>query len=192
MLEREVKLVPPIYVKPFVKRQKYDAADAEAIVEVASRPTIRFVRVKTVERQGQGMLFRMRDPLVRQRTQSINALRRHLAEFGIIAAQAPHGSSGCGRPSTTRRSRCRTRYASSPAFSSIRLRRSARKLALSRRDIRWRVPKDAQNVRLMSIPGVGALSATAVHAFCPSMTTFQSGRDFAAWVGLTPRQDSTG
>src|ERR671933_2958990 len=88
-LGHTVRLVPPIYVKPFVKRQKNDAADAEAIAEAASRATMRFVEVKTAEQQGQGMLFRTRDLLVRQRTQSINALRGHLAEFGVIAAKGP-------------------------------------------------------------------------------------------------------
>ena len=88
-LGHEVKLVPPIYVKPFVKRQKNDAADAEAICEAASRPTMRFVAVKTQEQQSQGMLFRTRDLLVRQRTQTINALRGHFAEFGVVAPQGP-------------------------------------------------------------------------------------------------------
>ena len=88
-LGHEVKLVPPIYVKPFVKRQKNDAADAEAICEAASRPTMRFVAVKTREQQAQGMLFRTRDLLVRQRTQTINALRGHFAEFGVVAPQGP-------------------------------------------------------------------------------------------------------
>src|SRR6056297_3523245 len=80
-LGHEVRLIAPTYVKPFVKRQKNDAADAEAIAEAASRPTMRFVAVKSAEQQGQGMLFRTRDLLVRQRTQTINALRGHLAEF---------------------------------------------------------------------------------------------------------------
>ncbi len=88
-LGHEVKLVPPIYVKPFVKRQKNDASDAEAICEAASRPTMRFVAVKTREQQAQGMLFRTRDLLVRQRTQTINALRGHFAEFGAVAPQGP-------------------------------------------------------------------------------------------------------
>ena len=88
-LGHEVKLVPPIYVKPFVKRQKNDAADAEAICEAASRPTMRFVAVKTREQQAQGMLFHTRDLLVRQRTQTINALRGHFAEFGVVAPQGP-------------------------------------------------------------------------------------------------------
>ncbi len=88
-LGHEVKLIPPIYVKPFVKRQKNDAADAVAICEAAQRPTMRFVAVKTEEQQAQGMLFPARDLLVRQRTQTINALRGHLAEYGVIAPQGP-------------------------------------------------------------------------------------------------------
>ena len=88
-LGHEVKLVPPIYVKPFVKRQKNDAADAEAICEAASRPTMRFVAVKTKAQQSRGMLFRTRDLLVRQRTQTTNALRGHFAEFGVVAPRGP-------------------------------------------------------------------------------------------------------
>jgi transposase len=82
-----VKAIPPIYVKPFVKRQKNDAADAEAIAEAASRPTMRFVALKTEQQQARAMIFRARDLLVRQRTQLINALRGHLAEYGVVAAQ---------------------------------------------------------------------------------------------------------
>src|SRR6202044_2443600 len=88
-LGHEVRLVPPIYVKPFVRRQKNDAADAEAIAEAASRPTMRFVALKTEEQQARAMLFRKGDFLVRQRTQLINALRGHLAEHGVVAAQGP-------------------------------------------------------------------------------------------------------
>ena len=88
-LGHEVRLIPPLYVKPFVKRQKNDAADAEAICEAAQRPTMRFVAVKTEEQQARGMLFHTRDLLVRQRTQTINVLRGHLAEFGIVAPQGP-------------------------------------------------------------------------------------------------------
>ncbi len=93
-LGHEVRLVPPIYVKPFVKRQKNDAADAEAISEAAQRPTMHFVAVKTESQQAQAMLFRTRDLLVRQRTQTINALRGHLAEFGVVA---PQGTAQVGR-----------------------------------------------------------------------------------------------
>ena len=90
----DVRLVPPIYVKPFVKRQKNDAADAEAICEAAQRPTMRFVAVKGEEQQARAMLFHTRDLLVRQRTQTINALRGHLAEFGVVA---PQGVAHVGR-----------------------------------------------------------------------------------------------
>ena len=110
-LGHAVRLVPPIYVKAYVKRQKNDASDAEAICEASSRPTMRFVAVKTEEQQARGMLFRTRDLLVRQRTQTINALRGHLAEFGVIAPQGPaHVGRLCWRPNactaTTRRCRC--------------------------------------------------------------------------------------
>src|SRR5262249_43559227 len=88
-LGHEVRLIPPAYVKPFVRRQKNDATDAEAIAEAASRPTMRFVAVKSEEQQARGMLFRTRDLLVRQRTQMINALRGHLSEHGVVAAQGP-------------------------------------------------------------------------------------------------------
>src|SRR4029079_6483127 len=88
-LGHEVRLIPPAYVKPFVKRQKNDASDAEAIAEAASRPTMRFVAVKSEEQQARAMLFRTRDLLVRQRTQLINALRGHLAEHGVVRAQGP-------------------------------------------------------------------------------------------------------
>ncbi len=97
-LGHEVRLVPPIYVKPFVKRSKNDAADAEAITETAQRPTMHFVAVKTEAQQAQGMLFRTRDLLVRQRTQTINALRGHLAEYGVVA---PQGRAVISRPVTT-------------------------------------------------------------------------------------------
>lgn len=191
-LGHAVRLVPPIYVKPFVKRQKNDAADAEAIAEAASRPTMRFVAVKTTEQQAQSMLFRTRDLLVRQRTQSINALRGHLAEFGIVAPQGPaqidrlrqavHDETGT-LPEMVR------------DLAQLLLDQIAMlgaKIDALEKDIRCRAPRDAQIARLMSIPGVGAIGATAVQAFSPPMTAFQSGRDFAAWVGLTPRQHSTG
>jgi len=191
-LGHTVKLMPPIYVKPFVKRQKNDMADAEAIAEAASRPTMRFVAVKAAEQQGQGMLFRTRDLLVRQRTQSINALRGHLAEFGVVAPKGPARVD---------------RLAQAVADETISLPATVRELAqllleqiteLGERinslekDIRRRAPQDEQIARLMTIPGVGAICATAVQAFCPSMAAFQSGRDFAAWLGLTPKQHSTG
>ena len=132
-LGHEVKLVPPIYVKPFVKRQKNDMADAEATTEAAQRPTMSFVAVKTEEQQARGMLFRTRDLLVRQRTQTINALRGHLAEFGVIAPQGPAHVSRLASALEDPCSGYRSRSASWPAFCLSRLLVSTRRYADWRR-----------------------------------------------------------
>ena len=191
-LGHEVRLLPPIYVKPFVKRQKNDSADAEAIAEAASRPTMRFVAVKSAEQQGSGMLFRTRDLWVRQRTQSVNALRGHLAEFGIVA---PAGHARIDRLAQA----INDETANIPKIARdlarmllAQIDEQTARIAALEKEIRQRAPKDPEVARLMTIPGVGAICATAVKAFCPSMSLFRSGRDFAAWVGLTPKQNSTG
>jgi transposase len=191
-LGHKVRLVPPAYVKPFVKRQKNDAADAEAIAEAASRPTMRFVAVKTEEQQARAMLFRTRDLLVRQRTQLINALRGHLAEHGVVAPQgAVHLK----------------RLADAIADESTVLPTAVRDLgrlyldqvlALKARiddlDQKMRmVARDAEMTRrLQTMPGIGPITAVAVETFAPPMESFRRGRDFAAWLGLVPRQHSTG
>lgn len=191
-LGHEVRLIPPIYVKPFVKRQKNDAADAEAIAEAASRPTMRFVAVKSEAQQERSMMFRTRDLVVRQRTQMINALRGHLAEFGVIA---PKGTVHIGRLADA---------VSDPGSGLPEAVRVLGQLYLERiedcsatirtleRDIREGSKADEDTARLMTIPGVGPICAAALQAFAPPMETFRSGRDFAAWCGLTPRQKSTG
>lgn len=191
-LGHEVRLIAPLYVKPFVKRQKNDAADAEAIAEAASRPTMRFVTVKSEAQQGQGMIFRTRDLLVRQRTQTINALRGHLAEFGIVAPQGAArvdrlaqavDETAAGLPDIVR------------DLARLLLEQIATlttRIAGLDKELRRCARQDEYAARLMTIPGVGVICATAVQAFCPSMDSFKSGRDFAAWIGLTPRQRSTG
>ena len=191
-LGHEVKIMPPVYVKPFVKRQKNDTSDAEAICEAASRPTMRFVAVKTEEQQSLGMLFRTRDLLVRQRTQTSNALRGHLAEFGVIA---PKGLAHVAR------------LASAVADPDSGLPETVHELGglllgqiagLNRRigDLENRIRagayEDEEARRLMSIPGVGPICASAILAFAPPMESFRCGRDFSAWLGLVPRQHSTG
>lgn len=191
-LGHEVRLIAPIYVKPFVKRQKNDMADAEAIAEAASRPTMRFVAVKSAEQQGQGMLFRTRDLLVRRKTQTINALRGHLAEFGIVAAQGPARVEVLAKAVEDETTPLPEMARDLARLLVGQVAELGGKIGALEREIRRRAPKDAQIARLMTIPGVGAICATAVHAFAPSMSTFGSGRDFAAWVGLTPRQHSTG
>jgi len=192
MLGHEVKLIAPIYVKPFVKRQKNDAADAEAIAEAASRPTMRFVDVKSEAQQSQGMIFRTRDLLVRQRTQTINALRGHLAEFGIVAPQGAARIDRLARAVDNNDARLPDTVRDLARLLLEQIAALTVKIAAVEKDLRRRAPQDEQIARLMTIPGVGAICATAVQAFCPSMDSFRSGRDFAAWVGLTPRQKSTG
>ena len=191
-LGHEVRLIPPAYVKPFVKRQKNDMADAEAICEAAQRPTMRFVAVKSEAKQASAVIFRTRDLLVRQRTQIINALRGHLAEFGFIA---PQGASHIVRLMA---------QVEDPGFSIPEAARSClmRLVTMLRgiqeevealdREIAARAKSDHVARRLMTVPGIGPLIATAIEALAPPPETFRSGRDFAAWVGLTPVQKTTG
>src|SRR5215204_6271320 len=186
------RLVPPADVKPFVKRQKTDAADAEAICEAAQRPTMRFVTPKSEATQAAAVVFRARDLLVRQRTQIINALRGHLAEFGIVVAKGPAHVCQLVRavedpdeavPETAR-----------PILTGLieMLHALDDRVTLLDREIAQRAKADQTAHRLMSIPGVGPVIATAVVALAPPAETFKCGRDFAAWLGLTPLQHSTG
>src|ERR1700758_1214385 len=186
-LGHEVRLVPPIYVKPFVRRQKNDVADAEA----ASRPTMRFVALKTEEQQARSMIFRTRDLLVRQRTQLVNALRGHLAEHGIVAA---HGLAKVKVLATAMRDTgslhplvCELgeRYLEHIARLDVEIAELDKRLRRSSTD-------DETLKRLQSMPGMGPITAAAIEAFAPPMATFKRGRDFAAWLGLVPRQHTTG
>ena len=191
-LGHEVRLAPPAYVKPFVKRQKNDTADAEAIAEAASRPTMRFVAVKTVEQQSRAQLFRARDLLVRQRTQTINALGGHLAEFRLIAPQGRvHVETlevlvrdeSIALPDLVRRT-------SEMLFEQIE--DLDCRISTLDHKIRREAEADQAVSELTTIPGVGPITAMAVLAFAPDMENFRCGRDFAAWCGLVPRQHSTG
>jgi transposase len=189
-LGHEVRLIAPAYVKPFVKRQKNDAADAEAICEAALRPSMRFVAVKSESKQASAMVFKARDLLVRQKTQIINALRGHMMEFGIIAPQGPsHVAELVKRidapdfPATAR--------PPCAALVSVLLALIAQIQDLDR-EIARRAREDDVARRLMSIPGVGRVTATAMEALAPPAETFTRGRDFSAWLGLTPVQNSTG
>jgi transposase len=187
-----VRLIPPAYVKPFVKRQKNDAADAEAICEAAQRPTMRFVVPKSEQAQAAAVVFRARDLLVKQRTQIINALRGHLTEFGIVVAKGPAHVPQLVRavedgaepiPELAR-----------PILQGLieMLQALDDRIAGLDREIAQRAKEDETARRLMTIPGVGPVTATALAALAPPAETFKRGRDFAAWVGLTPLQHSTG
>ena len=179
-LGHDVKLIPPIYVKPFVKRQKNDAADAEAICEAAQRPTMSFVTVKTAEQQARGMLFRTRDLLVRQRTQTINALRgpAHVSRLALVLEDP-----GLALPD-------RVRELGRLLFDRI-VELNAEIDSLEK-ELHVCARRDEDAARLMTIPGVGPITAMALQAFAPPMESFRPGRDFAAWLGLVPRQHSTG
>ena len=191
-LGHAVRLVPPIYVKAYVKRQKNDASDAEAICDASSRPTMRFVGVKTEEQQARGMLFRTRDLLVRQRTQTINALRGHLAEFGVVA---PQGPAHVGRLASALEGPASGLPEAVRELGGLLLEQIAgldAKIAGLEREVHVRARQDEEARRLMSVPGIGPISAMAIQAFAPPMESFRRGRDFSAWLGLVPRQHTTG
>nr|WP_245404709.1 IS110 family transposase [Ancylobacter gelatini] len=191
-LGHDTRLIPPAYVKPFVKRQKNDMADAEAICEAAQRPTMRFVQGKSAEAQASAVVFRTRDILVRQRTQLINALRGHLTEFGYVVRQGA-GHVGkrveiVGDPTSDIPAEAR------PVLVVIAqgLQALQAQIALLDREIAARAKADPVAQRLMTVPGIGPVIATALVALAPAASTFRRGRDFAAWLGLVPQQHSSG
>lgn len=191
-LGHEVRLIAPRYVKPFLKRHKNDAVDAEAIVEAAQRPGMRVVEIKTEDQQARAILFRTREQLVRQRTDLINALRAHLYEYGYIV---PQGIGHQGRlqeildepnselPELVREvGRTLLEQIAGKNDAILSMDQKMRHLAAQSDNAR----------RLQTIPGVGPVTALAVEAFAPSLQAFRCGRDFAAWLGLVPKQYSSG
>src|SRR5690242_18602727 len=188
-----VRLIPPAYVKPYVKRQKNDAADAEAICEAVTRPNMRFVPTKTVEQQGCLVLHRTRHLLVRQQTATINSIRAYLAEFGIVA---PVGRRGVEQllevvADTPDHRFPEVARACLAALGSQLRALKAQILEFDRRIIAWH-RSSATSKRLDAIPGVGPALATALVASVADARAFRSGRDFSAWVGLVPKQNSSG
>ena len=192
-LGHTVRLMPPAYVKPYVKRQKNDAADAEAICEAVTRANMRFVATKTPEQQACLMLHRTRHLFIKQQTGVINAMRAHLAEFGIVARVGRNGVAellrvaadpGDGRVPEV----ARTCIAALGA--QLRMLK-AQILELDRRIMAWHRSNETSK-RLDQIPGVGPALATALVASVPDPKAFRSGRHFSAWIGLVPRQHSSG
>ncbi|MBN8974975.1 MAG: IS110 family transposase [Rhizobiales bacterium] len=191
-LGHEVRLIAPIYVKPFVKRNKNDAADAEAIAEAASRPTMRFVAVKNVEKQASGMAFKTRDLLVRQRTQAINALRGHMSEYGVIAPNGPVHIARLADAVNGSDDRLPRAVIGLCRMLLTHIASLGEQIGLLESDLRARARQDETAKRLMTIPGIGVICATALEALAPAAESFGRSRDFAAWLGLTPRQKSSG
>ncbi len=192
-LGHTVRLIPPAYVKPYVKRQKNDAADAEAICEAVQRPSMRFVPTKTAEQQGCLMLHRTRHLFIRQQTAVINTIRAHLAEFGIVA---PVGRNGVeellyvvadpndGRVPDIARE---CLEALGKQLQSLK----AQILEFDRQINAWHRSNET-SLRLDELPGVGPALATALVASVADAKAFRSGRDFSAWIGLVPKQNSSG
>lgn len=191
-LGHEVKLIPPIYVKPFVKRHKNDAADAEAIAEAASRPTMRTVAVKTQEQQCRSVLFRTRDLLVRQRIQLVNALRAHLAEFGRVAPKAMTNIKRLMEILEDPRNGLPQMVTDVGSIYIGQIGTLTEQISRLEKQVRIEATRDDTARRLQTMPGIGPVTAMAVSAFAPPMEIFRRGRDFAAWVGLVPKQHSTG
>jgi transposase len=192
-LGHQVRMMPAKDVKAYVKRNKNDAADAEAICEAVRRPTMRFVGVKSAEQQGRLMQHRTRDLLIRQRTQAINALRAHMAELGIVAAQGREGlktllaviaDEGDERLPVDARASLIVLAAQLQALQTMIGSIEKRIMAQHR--------ASEESKRVATIPGIGFLGASAITATVTDPSAFRSGRDFAAWIGLVPRQDSTG
>jgi len=189
----DVKLLPPQYVKPFVKRGKTDAADAQAIAEAVTRKTMRFVPVKSVDQQAAVMVLKTRALLVRQRTQAINALRAQMGELGIIA---PTGIANVKALAVIIRDENDARLPSAARFALAEIVDQIEMLAARidklEREIVAQARRDDEMRRLATIPGVGAIIAMAVKAFVPDPAGFKSARHFAAWIGLTPKAHSSG
>jgi len=187
-LGHEVRLMPPAYVKPYVKRGKTDAADAEAICEAVTRPTMRFVPVKSAEQQAALLDHKARDFLVRQRTQTVNAIRAHLAEFGIVVAKGIHNLDRLIEAAHD------VPEAAGPALDLLagqlrnleaRIEEATACIAKAQRD-------DPLARRLAAVPGLGPIASSAFAATTPDVGAFRSARDYAAWLGLTPRAHSSG
>jgi transposase len=189
----DVRLIPPAYVKPFVKRGKTDAADAEAISEAVIRKTMRFVPVKSIEQQTAALVLKTRGLLVRQKTQAINALRAHLSELGVVVGIGTAKVAGLieiVRDETDTRLPKAARFALSAIADQIEA--LARQIGRLEGEIVAEAKRDKDMRRLTTIPGVGAITAASIKALVPDPGGFKSGRHLAAWLGLTPKSHSSG
>lgn len=188
-----VRLMPPAYVKPYVKRGKTDAGDAEAICEAVTRPTMRFVPAKTAAQQAGAMVLKVRNLIVRQRNQSINALRAHLSEFGIVTGV---GISRVKDLILIVRDADDARLPGEAKAALVGLAEQidalSARLRLLDHQIVLQAREDADMRRLATVPGIGPITAASLKALVPDPAGFASGRHFAAWLGLTPRAHSSG
>lgn len=192
-LGHDVRLIPPVYVKPFLKRGKTDAADAEAISEAVTRKTMRFVPIKSADQQAAAMVLKTRALLLRQQAQAINAVRGHLSELGIIAATGTAKVAELIEIVQDQEDVCLPK-AARLALAEIadQIQALTRQIDKLERGIVGEVKRDEDMRRLITIPGVGAITAASVKALVPDPEGFKSGRHFAGWLGLTPKPHSSG
>ncbi|MGO4741250.1 IS110 family transposase [Bosea sp. 2KB_26] len=191
-LGHDARMIPASYVKPYVARQKNDAADAAAICEAVTRPAVRSAPIKSLSQQAARVVHRTHEILSRQRVSLINAIRSHMAEFGVIAAAGPqHVGSLVERIS----------HSETPLPDMVRAALSIladQLIALTKQineleaQMRKHCRKEPEAARLLTIPGIGPITTSAILAGVPDIRGFKSGRDFAAWLGLVPRQNSSG
>ncbi len=192
-LGHEVRLIPPVYVKPYVKRGKSDAADAEAICEAVTRPTMRFVEIKTPDQQAILAVHRTRDLIVRQRTQTINMLRAQLAEFGIVLPQGIYHVLQFAKDCLNGKQPNLPEVAGDVIFELCdQLLFLHSKILRCSREMTQIAKREKRVAMLRTIPGVGEITASAIVATIGSGKQFNNGREFAAWLGLTPLNKSSG
>jgi transposase len=192
-LGHDVRLIPPAYIKPYIKRGKTDAADAEGICEAVTRKTMRFVPVKTADQQGVTMMMKARELLVRQQTQTVNAIRSHMHELGIITGKGVGKISELIAIISDKEDR-RVPDVARPALMALadQLRSLSGEIEKLTDVIADMVKQDADMRRLATIPGVGVITAASIKALVPDISGFKSARHFSAWLCLTPRPHSSG
>ncbi len=188
-----VRMMPPAYVKAYVKRNKTDAADAEAICEAVTRPTMRFVPIKSPEEQAAGMVLKTRELFVRQRSQTANAMRAHMAELGIVAAT---GMASIAKIVAILRDGDAARLPSAARAALLEMAEQIEGLTVRIEALDAKIMATVKNDeaarRLTTIPGVGPIIAATVRATIQDPGAFRTGRDLAAWIGMTPRANSSG
>jgi transposase len=191
-LGHEVRLMPPQFVKPYVKSQKNDAADAEAICEAVQRPTMRFVPIKSADQQAALLLHRTRDLLIRQRSSLISAIRAHFAEFGVVVGQRMRNTDRLLDLLNSRGACLPDLAAQMLAVLAAQLRDvAARVRGVEAELLAWHRSTEVSR-RLATIPGVGPITASAIAATVVDARQFKSARQFSAWLGLVPQQRSSG
>lgn len=191
-LGHEARLIAPHYVKPYVKRSKTDAADAAAICEAVDRPHMRFVPIKSVDEQALAQAHKARSLLVAQRTALVNALRAHLTEFGIVAPIGPAGSERLVELLRSGDAPIPDLAVEALVDLCDMIAATSAKIAAFDARLKKVASADEACRRLMKVPGIGPVAAGAIRALAGDVTRFSTGRDFAAWLGLTPRQNSSG